>query len=69
MSGWQPMETAPRDGTEFLIWCRAKHTGREFHGGIAYYSDDGFCPAVRTHQSRYGIEVRAWHPLPEPPDE
>jgi len=48
---WQPIETAPRDGTEILVW--APGSGRWL---IKF---DGEEPAGRafTH----------WQPLPEPP--
>lgn len=65
-AGWQPIETAPRDGTQVLAtwgytWevnrphVEVCETGEE---GIWFYSYDGHSPQVPpTH----------WMPLPEPP--
>jgi hypothetical protein len=33
-TGWQPIASAPQDGTEFLIWVR-NPAGYEWNGGIA----------------------------------
>lgn len=74
--GWQPRETAPKDGTEFLIWIPAfmEWDGKMAH--VRYYSPwDCFIPAgasVEEGDDRFGIGVNVpshWMPLPEPPSE
>ncbi len=69
MSGWQPIETAPRDGTEILIatgsyrggvvvvsWYGTAH-GQDVHNCFADWDGDSYLDA--TH----------WMPLPDPPSE
>lgn len=56
---WQPVETAPRDGSEFIACNRgfAPFTCRFWQGGFVHYDfDDGVI--------RYGFEL--WQPLPAP---
>lgn len=61
--GWQPIETAPRDGTEFLA-CWAKggtHAIVAWTEGMGWTdanSDDGFL-VPPTH----------WQDLPAPPED
>jgi hypothetical protein len=63
-SGWQPIETAPRDGTRVLI-VRAQEMGGGSLGmrvGIGKWKSgkwQGDCTQAPTH----------WMPLPEPPGE
>ncbi len=64
MSEWQLIETAPRDGTEILIFgpgqmSVARWANTHLRGGWAVYTDHGW----------YGFESYAthWMPLPEPP--
>ena len=62
---WQPIETAPTDGTEVLVYARGSYavafwSGKEWRdmgdiGWAGMYGDDGNQP---TH----------WMPLPEPPN-
>lgn len=66
MSGWQPIATAPKDGTKVLIWAEvwdmtwdvqiARFSGGEWHceeGSVSEDEEDG-----PTH----------WHAIPKPPD-
>jgi len=66
MSEWQPIETAPRDGTTVLVL---------FNGNVptplvARYIDDGPWPWA-TPRDRHGSLgkkwVTHWMPIPEPP--
>lgn len=61
MSDWQPIETAPRDGT--LVWLYEPHDmgGFMFAGGVClegeWINNLDFNPQMPTH----------WMPLPAPP--
>lgn len=55
---WQPIETAPRDGTWILVYVNGTVTNAFFYLG---HWDDG------DYFSR--MEPTHWMPLPEPPDE
>lgn len=62
---WQPMETAPKDGTEVLLyyrdWCG---------GGLLIISgewdDSDIWDATWMHAAGTG-DANAWMPIPEPP--
>lgn len=71
MSEWQPIKTAPTDGTAVLLWpyvhfdiFLGKSPGEVT---IGFFSD--------VHQDWYNPELKAtfspthWMPLPEPPEE
>lgn len=55
-SSWRPIETAPKDGTEVLIWDSHMRVRRIGFYDFGWYDQEGriACP---TH----------WMPLPEPP--
>ena len=60
--GWQPIETAPRDGTVFLAGRFGGDIGsitvaRQKRGWSGWQTVPGDWPFVATH----------WQPLPEPP--
>lgn len=54
---WQPIESAPKDKTQILVWDNACI--------IAYYETalDGW----RDAQEMFPLEPTHWMPLPEPP--
>ena len=69
-AGWQPIETAPTDGSPVLVYAQDPHepppgvTGKlpSFMTVASHHPDAGWCVCelrVVTH----------WMPLPEPPDE
>lgn len=83
MSEWQPIETAPKDGTLFLCWVSAVRHG-ETDDGQQYQQDASqidFCawrngpPDMPEHgyfdpccgQVGDAQGVTHWMPLPEPP--
>jgi hypothetical protein len=67
---WQPIETAPKDGTAILLW---PYNPGDAYGGYAlkevalgYYTPDEewFNP-----EQRCPFEPTHWMPLPEPPED
>jgi len=63
MSEWQPIETAPRDGTYILAWVRPVW-GVQYLRIVTFYHGQwvdscDLSPEDCTH----------WMPLPEPPKE
>ena len=58
---WQPIETAPKDYTNILVWNDGG-AHRDGWVSIAYWNDDGWI-------SPFGGEYDPthWMPLPEPP--
>ncbi len=60
-SVWQPIATAPKDGTPVLIWL--PNSTRMV---LAYYIDDGSGWWVR-HGALVGEKVSLWQPAPPPP--
>lgn len=62
MSGWRPIETAPKDGRYILAY-------RESAAGIfiaKWCSDKGFW--INTCTGWHDLHTH-WMPLPEPPEE
>ena len=62
VAGWQPIETAPKDGRDLLLWDEGPVLGFWRAGISGFYDCVGGDPAdpepfYPTH----------WHPLPEPP--
>jgi alkylation response protein AidB-like acyl-CoA dehydrogenase len=67
---WQPIETAPRDGTSILV-AKAGKWVREASWWDAWYantSDQGWMPANIDEEYGSYIEPTHWMPLPEPPE-
>jgi hypothetical protein len=72
---WQPIETAPKDGTEVLVWNGGNDGFYTTPGqmGVAYWGRQGFperkrawcasdcCDGVTTYTPTH------WMPLPAPP--
>ena len=69
MSEWQPIETAPKDGTRALVWISLKgdHVRDRSYAMIACY--DGF--VWRHGHSDYILSTQPthWMNLPSPPKE
>jgi len=69
-SDWQPMETAPRDGTPFLaiVPVRNRVTGERWHEMNVIWADDGDgCPEWERGWSFE--DYTHWMRLPTPPAE
>ena len=54
---WQSIETAPRDGTEIIVYCPPAHGLRHMASVCAWHEDAGFC----VDELR---EPTLWQPLP-----
>ncbi len=69
MTQWQPIETAPRDGTQVLAWF--DHLKRPV---VAYHRNNrhgfGWAAYVERSANSLGIQAapRCWMPLPPPPE-
>lgn len=70
MSGWQTMDSAPKDGTAVIVW-------NGFFTGEAYFLEDetgGDWFWANTHPNDFdgGVDVRPpathWQPFPAPPE-
>ena len=67
MSEWQPIETAPKDGTDILVMTgETMHVVRwiNIHGGFDYWAVDDNKHGPFTLR---GKAPTHWMPLPEPP--
>ena len=53
---WQPIETAPKDGTPVLVWCDHEEVTVGWNYGKSWNFENLDCRET-TH----------WMPLPEPP--
>lgn len=63
-SGWQPIETAPRDGTIIWVYAAAAHGLPDFQSPCAWHPDAGFCAdELRTVTHWRHIED-VWLPPP-----
>ena len=76
MSDWQPIETAPRDGTIFDVWLGdCEEADRHFYCSPAtrrspdwHWRDGKFRPAVKsTFALTTFVEPTHWMPLPGSP--
>ena len=67
-SAWQPIETAPRDGTEVFVWDGAKAvvavSEHDFFGDVIHWPIDEWGDKRRDQPPVDGIH---WQPLPSPP--
>ena len=69
---WQPIETAPKDGSDILVFFRGSQ-GNKSRQVIAMWEDDkkdvqtydGFW--IDAHVGEIIPNVTHWMPLPEPP--
>lgn len=71
MSEWQPIETAPRDGTEILGWCEigvvvVSWNEQRFHKNPKPYWDSN---RQSVTWMREYCQPTHWQPLPQPPKE
>ena len=70
MTGWQPIETAPKDGTAVLLYMAdGKYAAAEFrtrNDGIAFWE----IAHIETTGASICLLAKAthWQPLPAPPE-
>jgi hypothetical protein len=72
---WQPIETAPKDGTRFDVWLR--HPGGDRRVINAWFSvvekefvspDGYYLYSMKPYGSDHWLQYPThWMPLPEPP--
>lgn len=63
-NAWQPIETAPKDGSSILLFCEGNiFTGKRHKDEIPPYKDWWFCAGVGERAPTH------WMPLPTPPKE
>lgn len=77
---WNPIETAPKDGTELMVWCpdmgveflAAHFTSKEYLTetyGSPDYMEEGWYPSPGYPDSwEYVVHPTHWMPLPPKPD-
>jgi hypothetical protein len=71
MSEWQPIESAPKDGTHVLLWFPAGYWATEVHVAIGLWDsgeDEGWYAGDESHSmTAHGAPPTYWMPLPAPP--
>lgn len=71
MSEWQPIETAPKDGTEILVWAKeGRRCARWVPGNHRH--KQGWADWIEDADEDYLSEIvylhpTDWMPLPDPP--
>lgn len=65
MSEWQPIETAPKDGTEVLGFSDMENIGAGYYFDFILFWKGKW----RTSSFLEEVYVTHWMPLPEPPKE
>lgn len=70
MTNWQPIDTAPKDGTEILVYIFRDRDGRilkDYHVA-SFYDNDWRGSTGESCENRIYGEVSLWQPLPAPPN-
>ena len=71
MTEWQPIETAPKDGTEVLLWGRYWSDSQGLfsrpHVGSYVENLERWQVGVSHHDYRFRVRPTHWMPLPPPP--
>lgn len=60
-NGWMPIETAPKDGTDFLALCSYQ---RKHHQMVGCFAPKG---TFVSWPGRWDYRPTHWQPLPKPP--
>jgi hypothetical protein len=61
-AGWLPINSAPKDGTEIIVYCPPAHGLNHMASVCAYHEDAGFCVCELR-------EPTLWIPLPNVKDQ
>lgn len=70
--GWQPIETAPRDGTEILLGYAGSHSCAGYWMGdpaLNYWNETGWFWTGANVITEHPDSPTHWQPLPPPPEE
>lgn len=65
MNEWQPIETAPKDGTEIILLCKLNHAKGKVHIGMYFWEDKAWW----THSHTFVSSPSYWMPRMELPDD
>lgn len=65
---WQPIETAPKDGTQILVWDGSNMICVKWHEIPQQFAAWEFAH-TNDHAHFVTRDVTHWRPLPEPPSE
>lgn len=72
-SGWQPIETAPKDGTPVLLWAFVETElggrGEKRERVLAQWGYERWSAVHQCYYSIDAVDPTHWHPLLEPPVE
>jgi len=60
---WQPIDTAPKDGTDILLLCKLNHNKGKVHIGAYHYEDRHWW----NHSGTFVSSPSFWMPLLLPP--
>ena len=69
---WQPIETAPKDGTAILVYGKGRNTYAPYMGVREWYGE-WLDPNINGHDLNDDLthivtsSLSHWMPLPEPP--
>ena len=69
---WQPIETAPRDGTPIILyihWCRKVRTGHYSNKSGTITTPRWIVHWTENNKTKVAMEPSHWIPLPEPPED
>ena len=61
---WQPIETAPKDGTKVDLWASGERLTDFYFDGAEWVND----AVSMYHMGLYPWDITHWQPLPDPPD-
>jgi hypothetical protein len=63
---WQPIETAPKDGTPLLLYARSRRATASVVVIGWYIEQDGWIECAFTPNAPVGIVPTHWQRIPEP---